>query len=114
MVGGGMAIAEIRPQPPGLVVYARQSMCGVAWPYAAAGLPDGRARPAIRAWIPDLGQDRCAQRDDAGGWYHSPAETPVAVRARAQRCDLEYGNHHFPAVVGYRGYRHRGAHPQPA
>jgi hypothetical protein len=49
MVGGGMAIAEIRLQPPGLVAYARQSMCGVAWPYAAAGLPHGRARSAIRA-----------------------------------------------------------------
>ena len=32
MVGGGMAIAEIRLQPPGLVAYVCQSMCGVAWP----------------------------------------------------------------------------------
>ena len=64
MFGGGMAIAEIRLKPPGLVADVRQSMCGVAWPDAAAGLPGGRARSAIRAWVPDLGHNRCAQRDN--------------------------------------------------
>ena len=44
----------------------------------------------------------------------TPGETRVAIRARAQGCGLEYGNHHFPAVVGYWGHSNRCAHPQPA